>query len=426
MTAAAAQADRAQHWLGASRGRAVRRDNLGDVLMPPPARAALRDSLPGARITLLCGPVGAAAAPHLPMVDEVWSFSAPWMQRSPDRVNPQATANLGRAEAALVDRIAEADFDAVVIFTVCTQSALPAALLCRLAGIPLRLAHCRENPYQLLTDWVPETDVIASGMRHEVQRQLDLVASVGFNTADERMRFQVRPADRLAVTARLRAAGIGALQPYVVLHPGASAESRRWPAPSFGAAAEALAARGDCAVVFSGDGSDLALVERACREVLPPPGAAPVLSLVGELNLSELAALIEGASVLVANNSGPSHLAAALGTPVVSLYALTNPQHTPWRVRSVVLSHDVPCRWCLKSVCPVQHNDCLRRIEPERVVNAALGLMNGPPDRATARLTEALTEALTEPPIERPIGRPVANPLLHLPQTSTAPLTHCA
>jgi len=88
--------------------------------------------------------------------------------------------------------------------------------------------------------------------------------------------------------------------------------------------------------------------------------------------------------VLVANNSAPSHLAAALGTPVVNLYALTNPQHTPWRVPAQVLNEDVPCRWCLKSVCPQQHHRCLRGVEPQQVVDAALALMRlprNPPNR---------------------------------------------
>jgi len=73
------------------------------------------------------------------------------------------------------------------------------------------------------------------------------------------------------------------------------------------------------------------------------------------------------------------HIAAALGTPVVDLYALTNPQHTPWRVASRVLIHDVPCRNCLKSVCPEQHHDCLRRVEPEAVATAALELIRALP-----------------------------------------------
>jgi ADP-heptose:LPS heptosyltransferase len=79
--------------------------------------------------------------------------------------------------------------------------------------------------------------------------------------------------------------------------------------------------------------------------------------------------------VLVSNNTGPVHLAAAVGTPVVDLYAQTNPQHTPWSVAHRVLFHDVPCKYCYRSVCPEKHHDCLRRVAPAAVVAATLELL---------------------------------------------------
>jgi ADP-heptose:LPS heptosyltransferase len=91
--------------------------------------------------------------------------------------------------------------------------------------------------------------------------------------------------------------------------------------------------------------------------------------------LGQLGAAIAHATVVVSNNSGPAHIAAALGTPLVDLYALTNPQHTPWKVRSEVLFHDVPCRFCYKSVCPQGHHACLEQLEPARVVEAVCRLL---------------------------------------------------
>jgi ADP-heptose:LPS heptosyltransferase len=354
--------------------------------MTTPALAAVRASLPGVHLTLLSSPAGAAAAPHLEMVDEVWAFQAPWMQHgdngSPDIDSP--ASELGQDEARLIERLAAGHFDAAVIFTVCTQSALPAALLCRLAGIPLRLAHSRENPYGLLTDWVRDTDDVVAGLpqaeqqrraRHEVERQLALVGAVGLHTRDERLRFRLRPRDHQPLARLLGAGGITPNLPYVVIHPGASAASRRWPAERFGAVARALTEQG-LAVVLSGGPHELALVDSVLRSASATSRPAlPVISLAGGLTLGELAALIDGACVLVANNSVPAHLAAALGTPVVNLYALTNPQHMPWRVESRVLTHDVPCRWCLKSVCPQGHHACLLGVDPPQVVAAALQLM---------------------------------------------------
>ena len=372
---------------------AVRLDNLGDVLMTTPALAALRESLPEARLTLLASPAGARLAPHLPMLDAAIEWRAPWVKQ-PDSM-PDEPAETGCAERRLIDRIAEHRFDAAIVFTTCTQSALPAALTCRLAGIPLRLAHSRENPYRLLTDWVPDPDVVRNGMRHEAARQLALVASIGCATADERLRFEVGAAASLGLPGELRRAGLEPRQRYVVIHPGASAPSRRWPAERFGIAADRIAARTGRAIVFSGDASEQPLIE-AARAAM----TRPAVSLAGRLDLGQLGALIEGADLLVANNTGPVHIAAALGTPVVDLYALTNPQHTPWRVASRVLSHDVPCRNCLKSVCPQGHHDCLRGIEPAAVVSAAVALLGIEAPGSALRMRSAYGRRRRDLPLE--------------------------
>jgi len=382
-------------WQRVRRLLVVRLDNLGDVLMCTPALAALRSGLPQAHITLLTSPGGALAAPHLPMVDAVWPCATPWVRAGLDAATAGPT---GQAERTLMLQLASGRFDAAVIFTSCTQSPLPAALLCRLAGIPLALAHCRENAYALLSDAVPETDVVAAGMRHEVLRQCALVAHVlkpvqrpASEAVDEagatsapRLQFALRPGDRSSADALLTAAAQAAGQavgqrPIVLLHPGASASSRRWPAGRFGQAAAAVAAaRPDCLFVFAGGPGDEAAVQQAGAQATSASPSSPgvqALALPCTLALGQLAALVERAAVLVANNSAPGHLAAALGTPVVSLYALTNPQHTPWGVAARVLSHDVPCRWCLKSTCPENHHACLMDVTPAQVAQAVLQLL---------------------------------------------------
>ena len=390
--AARATGEPQRRWRGVRRLLAVRLDNLGDLLMTSPALAAIKHGLPRVHLTLLASPAGAAAARHLPMVDEASAFAAPWVTSKSGAGGvagrpPSDGPALGQAESRLIDRLSEAQFDAAVIFTVCTQSALPAALLCLLAGIPRRLAHCRENPYALLTDWVRDPDVVGDGMRHEVARQLALVGSVGLSVPDERLRFALRPGDAEAVRRLLQAAGLADGQRYFVVHPGATAPSRRYPAERFGRAAEAIARASGCVPVYTGDASEQALIEQARK--------GRGVSLAGRLELGQLGALIAGAELLLSNNTGPVHMAAALGTPVVDLYALTNPQHTPWMVAARVLSHDVPCRHCLASVCPQGHHDCLQRIEPEQLVQAALELM-GEPMAASAGAAVPPTDALAE------------------------------
>ena len=350
----------APRWTDVQRILCVRLDNLGDVLMTSPALRAIRASLPGSRITLLASAAGAAAARFLPEVDEAIMYPAPWMK------DPAASAE---SVLPLAQRLRRRRFDAAVIFTVYSQSPLPAALLCAAAGIPLRLAHCRENPYQLLTDWVPESEP-QGGVRHEVQRQLDLVAHLGFHTSNSRLSFSIPPRTSAAVSQRLRLLGIDPASDWFLIHPGASAPARRYPPELWAQAAQQLALEHRCPVVFVGSAHETELIA-AIRAGM----ATPSLALCGELDLGGLAACIALAPVLLCNNSGPAHIAAATGTPVVDLYALTNPQHTPWQVPHSVLFHDVPCRFCYRSVCPQGHHACLRQVDPGVVAAAATELL---------------------------------------------------
>jgi lipopolysaccharide heptosyltransferase II len=352
-------------WQAARKILCVRLDSLGDVLMCTPAMRALREGVPDRTLTLLGSPSGAAAAPFIPELDDVLVYEAPWMKARDAQAPAAATEDMGGMAAALAAR----QFDAAVMFTTYTQSALPAALLCHQAGIPLRLAHCRENPYRLLSDWVPEPEP-AGMVRHEVQRQLDLVRKAGCRTLDIGLSFAPRPGDAEAAQARLRSLGIGPGQRWLLLHPGASAASRRYPADAWAAAIRLLARSTGLPMVLTGSSMEVELVEgirAAC--------GVPTHSLAGRLDLGQLGALLRMATVAVTNNTGPAHIAAAVGTPLVDLYALTNPQHTPWRVRNRVLFQDVACRFCFKSTCPAGHHACLAGVAPERVLEAVASLL---------------------------------------------------
>jgi ADP-heptose:LPS heptosyltransferase len=360
-----------ERWRAARNVLCVRLDTIGDVLMTGPAVRALKAAVPGRRITLLTSPSGASAAALLPEVDDTIVYEAPWMKR--ERSSDPSP------DERVITTLRERGFDAAVIFTVYTQSPLPAALLCHLAGVPLRLAHCRENPYRLLTDWIPEVE--PDGLvRHEVRRQLDLVAHVGASTDDSSMKIAVPGSATVRPRALLAQAGLDRADGWAVVHPGSTASSRRYPEELWAVACGMLAREHGIRQVFTGDATDGAVIERV-RELAGDPGP----STAGGLSLAELAALIDAAPVLVAGNTGPVHLAAAVGTPVVDIYALTNPQHTPWGVPSRVLFQDVPCRWCYRSICPEGHHLCLRGVTPESVVAATLELLAGA-DAGTAEL----------------------------------------
>jgi len=375
-----------ERWAAARHVLAVRLDALGDVLMTTPALRALKQSAPERRVTLLTSPAGAEVAALVPEVDDVLVYDAPWVKATAPRPD-------SGPDHATIDRLRSGRFDAAVVFTVYSQNPLPSAMLCYLADVPLRLAHCRENPYQLLTDHVPDPEP-DKRIRHEVRRQLDLVAAVGCRTDDERLSLRVGDKARVFVHGLLYGMGLDRGRPWAVIHPGASAPSRRYPSDGFAEAARQLVRGAGWQVVFTGGADERDLIESIQRRL----GAAS-FSLAGRLNLEQLAALIAAAPLLISNNTGPAHVAAAVGTPVVDLYALTNPQHTPWGVPSRVLSHDVPCRYCYKSVCPLGHGDCLRLVPPEAVAEAALELVGETPRRAggVSPLMPALSGGLRPP-----------------------------
>ena len=347
----------------------IRLDSLGDVLMTTPAIRAIKESRSGCRITLLTSPAGQAIASLVPEIDDVIVYDAPWMKATSPREN-------SRPEFDMVERLRRFQFDAAVIFTVFSQNPLPSAFLCYLADIPLRLAHCRENPYQLLTNWVLEPEP-HSGIRHEVRRQLDLVATVGCQTQSASLSLGVPQLANYRVRKILQELGIDWEQPLVVIHPGATAPSRCYSAEGFAAVARHLALDVNFQVLFTGTEPERQLVEGIQTAM-----GVPSYSLVAALDLSELVALIAIASLLISNNTGPVHIASALGTPVVDLYALTNPQHTPWAVPHRVLFHDVPCKFCYKSICQEGHHNCLRLVTPQEVVQAACELYKEGRDKA--------------------------------------------
>lgn len=272
-------------------------------------------------------------------------------------------------DQAFISTLRARDFDAAVIFTVYSQNPLPAALFCYLAEIPRRLAHCRENPYHLLTEWVKEVEPERT-VRHEVRRQLELVASVGCHTSDERMRLNVGEGAHTRIARLLTAHGIQEGQPFLVVHPGASAPSRRYTPEGFAMSIRGLYHKMRWPVLITGTEDEMALSDEIIELA-----QVPCQSLVGELTLEELGALLQRASLLLSNNTGTVHVAAAVRTPVIDLYALTNPQHTPWAVPSKVLFRDVSCRYCYKSSCPQGHNNCLSQVTPEEVIAASLGLL---------------------------------------------------
>jgi ADP-heptose:LPS heptosyltransferase len=151
--------------------------------------------------------------------------------------------------------------------------------------------------------------------------------------------------------------------------------ARTYPWQLYAEVVDLLIARLGATVVISGSEHERDLVGRVCARVRPEHRDSAI-ALAGALEFAELCALIERADVVITNNTGPMHLAAALKTPVVALFALTNPpeQWGPWRVPRRLLYHEVACRLCYQRICPYEH-ECLSAVSPQLVLAATTELL---------------------------------------------------
>lgn len=334
----------------------ARQDSAGDVLLCGPAVRAVAAS--AGRVTMLCGPRGAEAAALLPGVDEVLCWHTPWIDAEPEPVRR-------RAVEGLVDDLGRRRIDQAILLTSFHQSPLPSALLLRMAGVPTIAGISADYPGSLLD---VRHQVDEATHPHEVERALGLVATLGY-------RLPAGDDARLAVRLPARAAAPPLEPPYVVVHPGASVPARVWSPPRHAALVAALVERGRrVAVTGSRDERALtALVASPATGNPSSPSAAAVADLGGRLSLAGLAAVLAGAEAVVVGNTGPAHLAAAVGTPVVSLFAPTVPaaRWRPWGVPLVLLGRqDAPCAGSRARHCPLPGHPCLDGVPTEEVLAA--------------------------------------------------------
>jgi len=216
-------------------------------------------------------------------------------------------------------------------------------------------------------------------MLHEVERGLDLVGAIGLTSADRDLVLCIPPAARRSFELKVLSSEYKMLSnsKLVVVHPGCSMPARTYPGELYGEVADLLIEQLGARVVLTGSPAERELAERVRQRVHERRRDSAIV-LAGELEFAEFCALIEAADLTITNNTGPMHIAAAVKTPVVALFALTNPpeQWGPWRVPHRLLYHDVACRLCYSRVCPYEH-ECLRQVSPQTVADAASELLSG-------------------------------------------------
>jgi ADP-heptose:LPS heptosyltransferase len=207
---------------------------------------------------------------------------------------------------------------------------------------------------------------------HEIKRCLRLTSFLGCEERGEQLEFPLHDADRREVAGLPEAARLVA-RPYVCIHAGARTATRRWPPERFAQVADTLAAQG-LQIVLTGNGSEAALASRVGALM-----QRESINLARDISLGALAVVIAQARLLVANDTGVSHLAAALGTPSVILFMAADPARwAPLDTASHrALFHPVDCRPCSHASCPIGH-PCAQALAGDQVIEAASALLAKP------------------------------------------------
>jgi len=343
----------------------IRPDHLGDVLLTTPAIQALRQSsrLPkDAQLVGLVGPWSAEALAAYPELDLVLTLPFPGFTRKPKEsyLAPYMQAfrwarkvRQLRAEAAIILR----------------PDHWWGAMLAYLAGVPRRVGYDLPDARPFLTHALPHQH------DHTVIQSLRLVEwwTGPINRRNVRLSFPVADADRQYINTLLAASGVPALRPIVIIHPGAGTPLKRWLPEHWAQVADRLADRLDATVVFTGSDREHTQIWQIMNKMRHRG-----LSLAGDTNVLQLAALFARAAVALGPDSGPLHLAVASGTPTVHLFGPADPaEFGPFGdpSRQIVLTSDIGCRPCRIIDWPGDdpaNHPCIRDIKPQQVIEAAL------------------------------------------------------
>lgn len=343
----------------------ARLDSAGDVLVSGPAVRAVA-AAPDTEVLLLCGPQGTAAANLLPGVAEVFTWASPWIVDPA----PQATPDhLG----TLLDWVRARDIDEAVILTSFHQSPLPLALLLRTAGVAKISGASVDYAGSLLDVRLKPGEDFPED-QPEAERALRIAAAAGYRLpADDDGRLMVRGIPEVTDLV-----GDG---PYVVVHPGAAVPARAYPPLHNAAVVELLTGAGYRVVVTGGPGE---------TDLTATVAGVAGLDLGGRTDMPTLAGVLAGASCVVVGNTGPAHLAAAVGTPIVSLFSPVVPavRWAPYKVPLELLGdQNARCRNSRARVCPVPGHPCLAGVNPEQVLEAVVRLTTGVTSLRTRRET---------------------------------------
>ncbi len=376
---------------------------MGDLIMTSPAIRAVKEAL-DCRITVLTSQMASEVCPLIPEIDEVIIATLPWIKAGTTIKSPEFNS--------LTQQLNQKNFDAAIIFTVYSQSALPSAMMAWIAGIPNRIAYSRENPYDLLTFWVPDNEPFET-IYHQVERDLRLIESVGIPTTESSIKLSIPDVAFKSMEVKLLnlfdnhfsaseikfrlknhydlsiknshqsiASGIEEL---ILIHVGVSELKRAYPTERWIDIAKGVIERFDSKVIFTGS-----LNERELTDHLQAKTGNKSISAAGIFTVEEFAALINRSRLLISVNTAPVHMAAGLQKPVIVLYAQTNPQHKPWKTQNRVFEFPVPeslqsKNGVIRFVNRKFYNSPVDYPEPSEVIDAVHSLLDQTVDNSASQ-----------------------------------------
>lgn len=343
---------------GAGRILLIKPSALGDVVHSLPVAATLHRRYPNVRLDWLVEEEAADIVTGHPAVAEVLvSGRRRWLRQlcNPARI----PGTLGEARRFMTG-LRRRRYDAVLDFQGLFKSAL--YVLATRAPIRIGFAEGREG-----APWVLTHRVVAPPQPvHAVERYLALAAAVDATEPVREFHISLAPEDRVAARSHLA----GVLRPRVVLHPAARWRTKLWEAERWRTLAASLLAEG-VGVVLTGSREDGILAGRIVAGLNPPP-----LSLVGRLSIKQLVALLQDVDLMITVDSGPMHIAAAVGTPTVALFGPTDPLRTGPLGAGTVLRSDLPCSPCLRRRCQIPDTyRCMRDLPVAEVLAVARRLL---------------------------------------------------
>ncbi len=346
----------------------IRLDLLGDLIMSLPAIDALKHAYPKAEITVLALPSIAPVLDLAPEVDRILSYDVNRVRRPRDVLNPV----YWREFFALVRRLRRTRFD--LCLSLHGRFACVMAWLSRGAR---RYGYAREAYPFMLTHTLP-------GGRYDVRQHESIYDLRLAELAGARVDWARQPAPKLSVAPAEQRRTRHLLAEFdirpesllVVVHPGAfNGSAKRWLPEHWGELATRLHEELGAAVILTGTPAEGGIVHEVARHCRFKP-----LVLAGQTSIVQLAALLKRADLLLSSDSGPSHMAAALGTPQVTIFGPTDPAvYGPLNSRAVILRRDLPCSPCYDArataECPLGHLNCMRQLLPNEVYEACLRLL---------------------------------------------------